>query len=76
MQSTKHVVRAVTLIAATLTLTGCVTTTDGAGTKPRPIDARATCAAWEPMRWSRNDTDDTIRQAKAHNATGRALGCW
>ncbi len=27
-----------------------------------------TCQAFEPIRWSRRDTDKTIRQAKEHNA--------
>jgi hypothetical protein len=28
------------------------------------------------MRWSDNDTDETIRQAKAHNAVGKRLCGW
>ena len=75
MPSTKGAARAVTLISTTLILAGCETMTGSVATKPAP-DPRATCAAWEPIRWSGKDTDDTIRQAKGHNATGRALGCW
>ena len=71
MQSTKRARLAGTLTAATLTLSTCMMTTGSSVTDPR-----ATCAAWEPIRWSGKDTDDTIRQAKGHNATGRALGCW
>lgn len=31
------------------------------------------CQAFEPIRWSRQDTPDTIAQAKAHNAAWLAL---
>jgi hypothetical protein len=27
----------------------------------------------EPIRWSKKDTDDTIRQAKEHNAAWKAI---
>jgi hypothetical protein len=65
------------LIGATLILPGCATTTASGGTKPPPVtDMRAVCAGREPIRWSRADTDETIRQAKAHNAVGRELGCF
>jgi len=46
-----------------LILAGCATTTASAGT-----DAVA-CSAFEPIRWSKKDTEETVRQAKAHNAT-------
>jgi hypothetical protein len=45
-----------------LILPGCATTTASVGT-----DAVA-CSAFEPIRWSTKDTDETIRQAKEHNA--------
>lgn len=45
-----------------LILAGCATTTASVGT-----DAIA-CSAFEPIRWSNKDTDDTIRQVKEHNA--------
>lgn len=50
-----------------LILPSCVTTTASVGT-----DAVA-CSAFEPIRWSKKDTDDTIRQAKEHNATWAAV---
>jgi hypothetical protein len=31
------------------------------------------CSAFEPIRYSRNDTDDTKRQIRAHNAAWDAL---
>jgi hypothetical protein len=31
------------------------------------------CSAFEPIRWSKKDTDETIRQAKEHNAAWAAL---
>jgi hypothetical protein len=50
-----------------LILPGCATTTVTVGT-----DAVA-CSAFEPIRWSSRDTDDTIRQAKEHNAAWVAV---
>lgn len=48
---------------------GCVTTTGGGETK-------VFCAAARPIAWSTADTDNTIREVKAHNAVGRALCGW
>jgi hypothetical protein len=50
-----------------LILTGCATLTASVGT-----DAVA-CSAFEPIRWSKKDTDDTIRQAKEHTAAWKAV---
>jgi hypothetical protein len=55
------------LLTPLLILPGCVTTTGSAGN-----DAVA-CSAFEPIHWSAKDTDDTIRQAKEHNAAWRAV---
>jgi hypothetical protein len=38
-----------------------------------PAVVDTACRAFEPIRWSRNDTPDTVAQAKAHNAAWRAL---
>jgi hypothetical protein len=54
--------RAALLPTPLLILAGCVTTTASVGT-----DAIAS-SAFEPIRWSNKDTDDTIRRAKEHNA--------
>lgn len=48
-------------------LPGCATTTAFVET-----DAVA-CSAFEPIRWSKNDTGETIRQAKEHNAAWVAV---
>ena len=48
-------------------LTGCATMTATGGRTD------VSCAAFEPIRWSRRDTDNTIRQAKEHNAAWKAL---
>jgi hypothetical protein len=50
-----------------LILADCATTTASVGT-----DAVA-CSTFEPIRWSKKDTDDTIRQVKEHNAAWVAL---
>lgn len=31
------------------------------------------CQAFEPIRWSRQDTEETIRRAKEHNAAWEQL---
>lgn len=59
--------RAALLLTPLLTLQGCVTTTASVET-----DAVA-CSAFEPIRWSAKDTDETIRQAKEHNAAWNAV---
>jgi hypothetical protein len=59
--------RAVLLPMPLLILAGCATMTASVGT-----DAVA-CSAFEPIRWSKKDTDDTIRQAKGHNAAWTAI---
>jgi hypothetical protein len=59
--------RAALLPMPLLILAGCATTTASVAT-----DAVA-CSAFEPIRWSRKDTDETIRQAKEHNAVWAAL---
>ncbi len=60
---------AVMLTVATLMLSACATTTGSGGTD-------VFCRSTKPLRWSKADTDETIRQAKAHNAAGRALCGW
>lgn len=48
----------------TATLAGCARMTVSAGTE---------CLRWEPIAWSVNDTDETIRQVKAHNAVYQSI---
>lgn len=55
-----------------LVLTACATTTASvAPTEPPPKPSA--CAVFSPIYWSAKDTDDTIKQAKAHNAAWKAL---
>jgi hypothetical protein len=63
--------RALMLAAVILTLTGCATTT-GSGVRTN----EASCRAFQPIYWSAEDTDETIRAAKAHNAVGVKLCGW
>lgn len=64
--------RLATLVALPLLampiLTGCETTTATGGR----INAVA-CSAFEPIRWSRRDTDPTIRAVREHNAAWTAV---
>ena len=64
--------RLATLVALPLLvmpiLTGCATMTATAGR----TDA-VTCSAFEPIRWSRRDTDPAIRSVKEHNAAWMAV---
>jgi hypothetical protein len=59
--------RAALLLTPLLNLPGCATTTASVGT-----DAVG-CSAFEPIRWSAKDTDETVRQVKEHNAAWRAV---
>jgi hypothetical protein len=59
--------RAALLPMTLLILAGCATTTGSVGT-----DAVA-CSAFEPIRWSKRDTEETIRQVKEHNAAWAAV---
>lgn len=65
--STRLWLRVALLGIATATLAGCATTTATGGRTD------VSCVAFEPMRWSRRDTDATIRAAKEHNAAWNAL---
>jgi pectin methylesterase-like acyl-CoA thioesterase len=56
-------------LALGLTLTGCAATAGGE-TKA------ALCDQFRPIRWSSQDTPETVAQSKAHNAVGKAICRW
>ena len=58
----KPMLLAVMLMSLTPTLSACVTMTGSVETR------KVACEAFRPISWSVNDTDQTIREAKAHNA--------
>lgn len=67
--------RALLLLSATLILPSCASLTgSGANSYDDAYWHKATiavaCASYQPIYWSSTDTDQTIRQAKAHNAVG------
>lgn len=66
ISSATRAMRVALLLTLLPILPGCATTTASVGT-----DAVA-CSAFEPMRWSKKDTDETIRQVKEHNAAWKA----
>lgn len=51
-------------------LASCTTMTAGGATKA------AVCDQFRPIRWSKSDTPETIRQAKEANAVGAAICNW
>lgn len=65
---TKSAVTAL-LLALGLTVTGCATTGGGE-------TRSALCDQFRPIRWSSQDTDQTIAEAKGHNAVGKKLCGW
>lgn len=67
ISSARRAMRAALPLMLPLILAGCATTTASVGT-----DAVA-CSAFEPIRWSERDTEETIRQVKEHNAAWKAL---
>ncbi len=61
------------VFAATISLlAGCATTapTEGGQTAP------SLCQTFQPIRWSEQDTRDTVRQVIGHNAAGKAVCGW
>ncbi len=58
------------VLSALLTplLIGCARMTASAG-----IDPGAACRSFEPIGWSQNDSDATIRAVKEHNAAWRGV---
>ena len=53
--------------AVMLTLSGCGMTTASGVIEP-VAGAETFCRVAKPITWSIHDTDDTIREVKAHNA--------
>lgn len=51
-------------------LQGCATTTVSSG---KTDATRLACSAFSPVFWSGADTDETIKQAKEHNAAYAAI---
>lgn len=38
---------------------------------------KSQCSSWRAIAYSsKNDTPETVKQARAHNLTGKRLGCW
>lgn len=37
---------------------------------------KGTGKAFEPLTWSKRDTQKTIDEIREHNAAGRAMKCW
>lgn len=62
-------------LSAALAAAGCSTTTGSVGTRPPqpPLLTRVACESFEPIRWSKDDTPETIVQVKGHNASWGAL---
>lgn len=79
--STRPRLRALLLLSGMLPMMGCSSLTVSGGTdNDAAYWSRAAtvvaCGTFEPMRYSKNDTPETIRQAKAHNAAGMATCHW
>lgn len=62
-----RVLKGLVLLALPAMLAGCLTTT----THTAVTDT--SCHAFEPIRYSRLDTEETQRQARGHNAAWDAL---
>lgn len=63
----RRTMRAALLLMPLLILAGCATTTASVGIDP------VACSAFEPIRWSKKDSDGTVRQIKQHNAAWLAV---
>lgn len=72
------IMRRVLCVAAGFTIlssVGCASTKGSGATDPLP-GADTFCRVAKPISWSSRDTDETIREVKAHNAVGKALCGW
>jgi hypothetical protein len=49
-----------------LSVAGCATTMGSGGTK-------VACTSFQPISWSKKDTDVTIKEVKQHNAAWKAV---
>lgn len=58
------------MLVTALLLAGCAQTTGTGATKA------AICDQFRPIRWSASDTDESLKQIKAHNAVGKAICSW
>lgn len=54
-------------------LQACAPTMATAEKMESPAQTDVACSSFEPIRWSVQDTDQTIAQVKEHNAAWRAL---
>lgn len=63
------------LLSVMLPLAACGTLTASGGTDlPPEVDpVKVACEAFGPISWSSRDTDQTIREVKAHNAAYAAV---
>ena len=63
------------LLSVTLPLAACesLTATGGTDLPPEVDPVKVACEAFGPISWSYRDTDETIREVKAHNAAWEAL---
>ena len=64
-------------MTARLALLLALMTSGCAATRTTATTTEALCAPWRAITYSgRNDTPQTVRQIRVHNATGAKLACW
>lgn len=68
MRSAKRMKRVCALASAMILLTGCARMTVSGGT-----DAGVACRAFRPIFYSRQDTPESQRQTREHNAVWASL---
>lgn len=75
-----NVIRLIAIAPLALLLSACTLedftglfSSIGFGTRARPAVVDTTCATMRPIYWHSQDTDDTVAQAKSHNAALLAL---
>lgn len=66
LRNNRGALKRLALLGALLMLTACQSTTQIAVTD-------TSCQAFEPIRYSRSDTAETVRQVRQHNAAFRTL---
>lgn len=61
------------LLPLTLVMTSCAMMTGSVETSPATPTFARFCKTYEPILWSTQDTDETIRQVKRENAKWKAI---
>jgi len=61
------------IVILSSTLSGCASLTSLSGPKPKHDPVPVMCDVFQTISWNKKDTDQTIREVKAHNGVWMQL---